>query len=160
MLCFSYWVQNIAANEKTSKVIRPEELDDSERIFEEDANLITRQEYVSQLHDLKDEIIRAWNAEDRVTALKLSLKVAKLLMDTSVLYFYPTLFVLATDVLDTLGDMVWQRVRQKAEFSEYGSLLHSLPEDFKASDICSEAKETCYNWFSKVGSIRELLPRM
>ncbi|KAJ6754149.1 ESOPHAGEAL CANCER ASSOCIATED PROTEIN [Salix purpurea] len=117
-------------------------------------------EYVSRLHELKDEINRAWHAEDRVTALKLTIQVAKLLMDTSVLQFYPTLFVLATDVLDMLGDMVWKRIQQKAEFSEDGTFLCSLPEDFKTSDICSDAKETCNNWFCKVGSIRELLPRI
>ena len=48
-------------------------------------------------------------------------------MDTSVLQFYPTLFVLATDVLDMLGDMVWKRIQQKAEFSEDGTFLCSLP---------------------------------
>ncbi|XP_011046723.1 PREDICTED: UPF0505 protein C16orf62 homolog isoform X2 [Populus euphratica] len=137
-----------------------EEVDDPRRISQEDVKVITGQEYVSRLHELKDEINRAWHAEDRVTALKLTIKVAKLLMDTSVLQFYPTLFVLATDVLDMLGDMVWKRIQQKAEFSEDGTFLCSLPENFKATDICSDAKETCNNWFCKVGSIRELLPRI
>lgn len=145
---------------KSSESSHLEEVDDPLRISQEDVKVITGQEYVSRLHELKDEINRAWHAEDRVTALKLTIKVAKLLMDTSVLQFYPTLFVLATDVLDMLGDMVWKRIQQKAEFSEDGTFLCSLPENFKASDICSDAKETCNNWFCKVGSIRELLPRI
>lgn len=145
---------------KSSESSHLEEVDDPQRISQEDVKVITGQEYVSRLHELKDEINRAWHAEDRVTALKLTIKVAKLLMDTSVLQFYPTLFVLATDVLDMLGDMVWKRIQQKAEFSEDGTFLCSLPENFKASDICSDAKETCNNWFCKVGSIRELLPRI
>jgi hypothetical protein len=33
-------------------------------------------------------------------------------------------------------------------------------DDFQSSDICLEARETCYNWFCKVGSVRELLPRI
>lgn len=33
-------------------------------------------------------------------------------------------------------------------------------ENFKATDVCHDAKETCNNWFCKIGSIRELLPRM
>ncbi|KAB5519878.1 hypothetical protein DKX38_024197 [Salix brachista] len=82
-----------------------EEVDDPQRISQEDVKVITGHEYVSRLHELKDEINRAWHAEDHVTALKLTIQVAKLLMDTSVLQFYPTLFVLATDVLDMLGDM-------------------------------------------------------
>lgn len=47
-------------------------------------------------------------------------------MDTSVLQFYPTLFVLATEVMDMLGDMVWERIKKKAEFAEDGTRLCSL----------------------------------
>ncbi|TMW98135.1 hypothetical protein EJD97_004445 [Solanum chilense] len=139
--------------EKPSTDVHLEELD------EEGVNYITLQEYVSRLTELKDEISRAWHASDRVTSFNLSIKVAKLLSDTSVLQFYPTLFVLATEILDMLGDMVWERIRQKAEYTEYGTLVH-LPDNFQATHICAEAKETCYNWFCKVGSIRELLPRI
>lgn len=55
------------------------------------------------------------------------MQVAKLLTDTSVGQFYPTLFVLATDIMDMLGDMVWERIKQKAEFAEDGSFLFTLP---------------------------------
>ncbi|XP_022637550.1 UPF0505 protein C16orf62 homolog isoform X2 [Vigna radiata var. radiata] len=137
-----------------------EELDDPQKFADEGVKTITWQEYVSRLHELKDEITRSWQAEDRVTSLKLSIKVAKLLMDTSVLEFYPTLFVLVTDIMDMLGNLVWQRIKQKAEFSEDGTLRCSLAENFQATDICADAKETCYNWFSKIGAVQELLPRI
>lgn len=51
-------------------------MNDSQKDPEDDAKVITRQEYVSQMHELKHEIMRAWHAEDRVTALKLSIKVS------------------------------------------------------------------------------------
>ncbi|KAJ7963774.1 UPF0505 protein C16orf62-like [Quillaja saponaria] len=137
-----------------------EELDDPQKFADEDKKVITRQEYVSRIHDLKDEIRHAWIAGDRVTSLKLSIKVARLLTDTSVLHFYPTLFVLATDIMDMLGNMVWERIKRKAEYSEDGNLLYFLPENFEASDICSDAKETCNNWFCKIGAVQELLPRI
>lgn len=35
-----------------------------------------------------------------------------------------------------------------------------LADNFRASEICTDAKETCYNWFCKIASVRELLPRM
>ncbi|KAK9269685.1 hypothetical protein L1049_001463 [Liquidambar formosana] len=150
-----------AAYEKSSTSVHLEELDDPQKFAEEGVKVITQQEYVARLHELKDEINRAWRAEDRVTALKPSvLQVARLLMDTSVLQFYPMLFVLATDIMDMLGDMVWERIERKAEFAEDGTIICSLPENFEASDICDDAKETCYNWFCKIGSIRELLPRI
>lgn len=153
-------VRSGKAHEKSSSSTHLEELDDPQKFSETDTKVITQQEYVSRLHELKDEINRAWHSEDRVKSLKLSIKVSRLLMDTSVSNFYPTLFVLVTDVLNMLGDMVWERIRQKAEFAEDGARLCSLRENFRASDVPIDAKETCYNWFCKVGSIRELLPRI
>ncbi|XP_062077630.1 uncharacterized protein LOC133782367 isoform X4 [Humulus lupulus] len=146
--------------EKSSTSKHLEELEDPQKFMEEGARTITRQEYVSRLHELKDEIVRAWHAGDRVTSLKLSIKVARLLSDTSVLQFYGTVFVLGTEIMDMLGDLVWERIKRKAEFSEDGTKLYSLPENFETSDICPDAKETCYNWFCKIGAIRELLPRI
>ncbi|GAY46473.1 hypothetical protein CUMW_097350 [Citrus unshiu] len=148
------------ANVKDSTTKHLKELDDPANFAEEDVKVITGQEYVSRLHELKDEIKRAWTAEDRVTSLKLSIKVARLLMDTSVLQFYPTLFVLVAEIMDMLGNLVWERIKQKAEFGEDGSRLCYLSENFKEINICVEAKETCNNWFCKVGSVRELLPRI
>lgn len=153
-------VKSGKAYEKSSTSMHLEELDDPQKFDEEGVKFITQQEYVARLHELKDEITRAWQADDRVTSLKLSIKVARLLMDTSVLQFYPTVFVLATDIMDMLGDMVWERIKRRAEFSEHGTIRCFIPEKFDASDICDDAKETCYNWFCKIGSIRELLPRI
>ncbi|KAK4373916.1 hypothetical protein RND71_004593 [Anisodus tanguticus] len=158
--------------EKSSANVHLEELDDPQRFAEEGVKYMTLQEYVSRLTELKDEISCAWHANDRITSLNLSIKVAKLLADTSVLQLYPTLFVLATEILDMLGDMVWERITQKAQYTEDGTLVHlpvsflpkrrtrSITDNFQATEICAEAKETCYNWFCKVGSIRKLLPHI
>lgn len=53
-----------------------EELDDPEKFAEDGNKVISQKEYVSRLHELKDEITRAWQADDRVTSLKLSIKVS------------------------------------------------------------------------------------
>ncbi|XP_061342230.1 uncharacterized protein LOC133288485 isoform X2 [Gastrolobium bilobum] len=148
------------SHEKSSTSMHLEELDDPQKFTDEGVKVITWQEYVSRLQELKDEITRSWLADDRVTSLKLSIKVAKLLTDTSVFEFYPTLFVLVTDIMDMIGDLVWRRIKRKAEFTEEGALLCNLAENFEASDICADAKETCNNWFSKIGAVQELLPRI
>ncbi|XP_057441139.1 uncharacterized protein LOC130733086 isoform X2 [Lotus japonicus] len=148
------------SHEKSSTSMHLEELDDPQKFADEGVKVITWQEYVSRLHELKDEITRSWLADDRVTSLKLTIKVAKLLMDTSVSEFYPTLFVLVTDILDMVGELVWQRIKRRAEFTEDGTLVCNLAENFEARDICVDAKETCYNWFSKIGAVQELLPRI
>lgn len=53
-----------------------EELDDPQKFADEGVRVITWQEYVSRLHELKDETTRSWLADDRVTSLKLSIKVS------------------------------------------------------------------------------------
>jgi hypothetical protein len=52
-----------------------EELDDPQKFADEGVKVITWQEYVSRLHELKDEITRSWLSGDLVTSLKLSIKV-------------------------------------------------------------------------------------
>ncbi|THU53453.1 hypothetical protein C4D60_Mb10t14570 [Musa balbisiana] len=85
--------------------------------------------------------------------------VARLLTDTSVSQFY-TLFTLVVDVMDMLGNLVWERIKKRTEYADDRTPVCSLPENFSSDDICSEAKETCYNWFCKIGSIHELVPRI
>lgn len=64
----------MAANEKSLKDSHLEELDDPQK-FAEDVKVISQREYVSRLLELKDEIKLAWHADDRVTSLRLSIKV-------------------------------------------------------------------------------------
>lgn len=66
----------MAANEKSSKDSHLEELDDPQK-FAEDVKVISQREYVSRLLELKDEIKLAWHADDRVTSLRLSIKVGR-----------------------------------------------------------------------------------
>ncbi|KAL0796841.1 hypothetical protein Bca101_068218 [Brassica carinata] len=142
---------------KDSKVETPssqshlEETGSEQISLEETAKVMDQQEYLAKVRELIDGITKAWQVEDRVT---------KLLMDTTVLQFYPTVFVVVTDMLDMVGDMVWERIKEKAEHDVDGTVICTLPNDFQGSDICLEARETCYNWFCKVGSVRELLPRI
>ncbi|CAH1449750.1 unnamed protein product [Lactuca virosa] len=153
-------IKGSKASGELSSNIQSDELNDSQKLKEGGFKIVSQQEYIKRLHELKDEIMRSWHSDDRVTTLKLSIKVARLLMDTSVAQFYPTLFVLAADIMDMLGDMVWDRIKQKAEFADDGTKICSLSDDFDANSICFEAKETCNNWFRKIASIHELLPRI
>jgi hypothetical protein len=69
--------------------------------------------------------------------------------------------VLITDILDTFGKLVYERIRNKSQYFTPGSSkAQPLPEKFTADIVPAAAKETCRNWFLKIASIRELIPRI
>jgi len=69
--------------------------------------------YVARMNESNEELKLAWAAEQRVRALKMAISCAKMLGDASVPHFYPTAFVLATEILDTFGDLVFERIKSK-----------------------------------------------
>ena len=133
---------------------RLEELGGDDEI-QELANL-SQKEYVRHIDTLNKKLVAAWEAEERVKALKIAIQAAKMLSDTSPTRFYPSKFTLVTEILDSFGNLVFERILKKAE-AEAG---RELGDSFSASDITQMAKETCKNWFYKIASIRELLPRL
>ena len=139
---------------------RLEQLQDPDKGSREESLILTQEEFVTQLREMNEDIAHAWLSCERVTALKLATRVARLLTDTSVPSFYPTLFVLVTEVMDTMGRLVFDRIRNKAEREDDGTFVCVLPPGFTSADIRQDAKDTCVNWFYKIGAIRDLLPRI
>ncbi|CAH1102339.1 unnamed protein product [Psylliodes chrysocephalus] len=139
---------------------RLKQLDSFEEGSQHRLNL-SQAEYITKIEQLNKELVIAWNTEQRVKALKIAIQCAKLLGDTEVLSFYPSKFVLITDILDTFGKLVYERLKTKAVCIKSGSkTLADLPEDFTPDMVSDSAKETCLNWFYKIASIRELVPRI
>lgn len=93
---------------------RLDQLDTFEESTQKKLN-VSQTEYVSQIEQLNKELVIAWNTEQRVKALKIAIQCAKLLTDTDVLQFYPSKFVLITDILETFGKIVYERLKSKAE---------------------------------------------
>ena len=97
-----------------------------------------------------------------------------MLSETSVPLFYPSLFVMVSDVLECFGRLVFERIKARAiETNPENAALQTgmaktttekwpliQIDEFSSRDICVEAKETCRNWFYKIACVRELLPRM
>ena len=117
-------------------------------------------EYITRLKQLNEDIAAAWQASDRINALKLSIQAAKLLRDSSVPTFFPVLFVLVCDILDTIGRLVFERIRAKAERDDDDELIEKLPEGFTCDDVREEAKVTCRNWFRRSRRCRSSYPRL
>ncbi len=95
---------------------RLEQLDDFESIHQ--MLDLTQQEYVSRIEQLNNELVQAWNSDQRVKSLKIAIQCSKLLADTNVMQFYPSQFVLITEILDVFGKLVYERLISKAEYQE------------------------------------------
>ena len=123
---------------------------------------MTQGEYERRIAKLQRDLTRAWNGNQRVTSLKIAIQCSKLLVDPRVPAFYPSMFVLVTDILDTFGRCVFERLKGAAveELGRMGGQKESLPNDFAGGDVGAEVKEMCRNWIYKTACIRELLPRL
>ncbi|XP_071966062.1 VPS35 endosomal protein-sorting factor-like isoform X2 [Antedon mediterranea] len=152
----------IAQGTVTDKVKnRLEQLDDFEEGSVKEMLNLSQQDYVNRINELNDALITSWEQDQKVKALKIAIQCSKLLADTSVIQFYPSKFVLITDILDTFGKLVYDRIRRKSTYQPSGSSIpQMLPEKFTPDQVPDSAKETCRNWFFKIASIRELIPRL
>ncbi|XP_066588771.1 VPS35 endosomal protein-sorting factor-like [Prorops nasuta] len=140
---------------------RLEQLDDFEEGSIRQMMDLSQHEYAARIEQLNNELVQAWHSDQRVKALKIAIQCAKLLVDTSAMAFYPSKFVLITDILDIFGKLVYDRLKMKAEYLKPGSKVPtSLPDIFTPDMVPESAKETCRNWFYKIASIRELVPRL
>ncbi|PIK41137.1 putative UPF0505 protein C16orf62 [Apostichopus japonicus] len=152
----------VAKNTVTDQVKnRLEQLDDFEEGSIKEMLNLSQQDYVLRIEELNNALVSAWEHDQKVKSLKIAIQCSKLLVDTSVIQFYPSKFVLITDILDTFGKLVFDRIRQKSSYIPPGSKKpQMLPENFTPEQVPESAKETCRNWFFKIASIRELIPRL
>ncbi|KAM9304823.1 VPS35 endosomal protein-sorting factor-like isoform 2-T2 [Gastrophryne carolinensis] len=133
---------------------RLEELDDLEEGSQKELLNLTQQDYISRIEELNQSLKDAWASDQKVKALKIVIQCSKLLSDTTVIKFYPSKFVLITDILDTFGKLVYERILSMCMDNR-----SPLPANFTPDHVNDTAKETCLNWFFKIASIRELVPR-
>ena len=141
---------------------RLDELENSETEGQRNLLLLTCTEYTSHVRQLNQMLTEAWEAQERVKAVKLAIQNAKLMSDATVLQFYPSMFVLVTDLLDNFGKLVFDRIKERGAGLDphTGAQLPPLGNRFSHKHVSDLAKETCRNWFYKIASVKELLPRV
>lgn len=108
--------ENVVKNQTTVEKVRHrlEQLDDFQDIHY--MQNLTQQEYIAKIQLLNSELVEAWKTDQRVKSLKIAIQCSKLLADpTSVMQFYPSKFVLITDILDSFGKLVYDRLKSKSE---------------------------------------------
>ena len=80
------------------------------------------------MQSLYNELDHAWQHEERVKALKICIQCAKVLSDTKVIKFYPSKFVIITEILDLFGRLVFERLRNRCkEMAPDGKPGKALP---------------------------------
>jgi hypothetical protein len=107
--------ENIVKNQTVVEKVRHrlEQLDDFQDIHY--MQNLTQQEYIVKIQMLNAELISSWKTDQRVKSLKIAIQCSKLLSDTSVLQFYPSKFVLITEILEIFGGLVFERLKSKSE---------------------------------------------
>jgi len=109
-------IDNVVRSQTTVEKVkhRLEQIDDFQDIHY--MQNLTQQEYIGKINQLNAELIEAWKTDQRVKSLKIAIQCSKLLSDaTSVMQFYPSKFVLVTDILDIFGKLVYERLKSKSE---------------------------------------------
>ena len=109
-------IENVVRSQTTVEKVkhRLEQIDDFQDIHY--MQNLTQQEYIGKINQLNAELIEAWKTDQRVKSLKIAIQCSKLLSDaTSVMQFYPSKFVLVTDILDIFGKLVYERLKSKSE---------------------------------------------
>eukprot|EP01062_Namystynia_karyoxenos_P016788 TRINITY_DN16182_c0_g1_i1.p1 TRINITY_DN16182_c0_g1~~TRINITY_DN16182_c0_g1_i1.p1 ORF type:complete len:982 (+),score=374.39 TRINITY_DN16182_c0_g1_i1:91-3036(+) len=123
----------------------------------EQTSYYTQKDLISHIEGFATELEQSWARGEKVKALRIVIQACKMLCTVRCPAMYPSLFVLVAKVLDTFGHLVFERIYQRAVES---AQVRRLPPGFDAADISHEAKDMCQNWFFKVASIRELIPRV
>jgi hypothetical protein len=105
---------------------------------------------------------RFWEKDDKVACIRIAIQCAKLLNDVATPMFYPQKFILLTDILDTFGELVHQRmIKLTKEYSKGRIVITAENEEtIDFSQLPEKVIETCRNWFLKSACIREVLPRI
>ncbi|KAJ3439003.1 esophageal cancer associated protein [Anaeramoeba flamelloides] len=123
---------------------------------------MSQEQYLKRINKISNQLKTYWKKGKRVISLRLIVRAAKDLANTSCLPFYPSQFVLVSDVLDMFGRLVFERIQEKSITIDplTGGTTDPLPNDFTHDIVPEVAKDTCYNWLYKILCIRELIARI
>ncbi|CAD6191742.1 unnamed protein product [Caenorhabditis auriculariae] len=115
--------------------------------------------FATKIAEYNEQLLQAWNNNQRIEAMKVALDVARTLISPSATEIFPYHWVLATDVLDLFGKLVYDRLVFKSNEERVRVGQTELPPNFSSDQVPPLAKETARHWFLKVSDIKELVPR-
>eukprot|EP01083_Nonionella_stella_P088410 246397_1 len=117
---------------------------------------VSQKEFLLEMDGLRQRLTSCWARGQRQQALKIALMCGKMLETVSVPEFYPSMFVMCVDVLETFGKLVHTQIKDQYQNPED----YQNEEAFYFPNATDRAKDVCWNWFHKSGCIRDLVPRL
>lgn len=124
-----------------------------------DMHGLSYNEYFKKVDEMVENLRLNWKQDQRVKALKIAIQLSKLLADTNQLKLYSKKYKMITNLLNEFGQLVHLRLQnilnEKQESGEHSPNNSVSIQDRNKEKAC----EICKNWFLKVASIRELVPR-
>ncbi|CAD8106301.1 unnamed protein product [Paramecium sonneborni] len=122
---------------------------------------ILQKTYIQKVLDIRRDLKRQWINGDKVASLQLAIQSCKLLIDNDKPLFAPVKYVYIIDILETFGKFVIERLL-KLSYPQYTDqkIAEISLQSVVGSNISETASEIGRNWINKIGSIRELLPRL
>lgn len=69
-------------------------------------NTYSAKDFTTQLERIDKEMIKFWEKDDKVGAIRIAIQCCKLLNDVATPIFYPQKFILLTDILDTFSNLI------------------------------------------------------
>uniref|UniRef100_A0A0N5ADG4 UPF0505 protein CG8202 n=1 Tax=Syphacia muris TaxID=451379 RepID=A0A0N5ADG4_9BILA len=123
------------------------------------ANL-SQLEYIRVMNELRLKLLLSWTEGKRIESLEIVVELANLLSATLSPSFYPSQFVLVTDILDIFGKLVYDRLLTMTNTERKAKGYEELLKDeFTTVEIPDRVQTVAKNWFYKLATIKELLPR-
>ncbi|CAI2332471.1 unnamed protein product [Caenorhabditis sp. 36 PRJEB53466] len=106
---------------------------------------------------LRENMISAWGREDRVEAFKIVTESAHLLQSIPPYSEeYPYYWLLAIDVVDTFGKLVFDRLLIKSNEARNKMGQTDLSANFTVEQVPKSVKDMAMNWFLKLSEIIDI----
>lgn len=106
---------------------------------------------------LRENLITAWGREDRVESFKIIVESTHLLQSIPPhSEEYPYYWLLASDVIDTFGKLLHDRLISKSNEARNKNGQTNLPINFTVEQVPKNVKDMAMNWFLKLSEIIDI----
>ncbi|GMS84142.1 hypothetical protein PENTCL1PPCAC_6317 [Pristionchus entomophagus] len=124
-------------------------------------NVSNEEEYVNEMGLMRETLLYAWKNNKRIESLKLIVEMVSSLSSLgSSPSFYPVQFALVSQVLDTFGGLVYERLLNMANQDRVSRREGNLPSSFTSNQISESVKVVAKNWFIKSSDIPDAFSRL